>query len=87
MDYLDSLGLLFYPVSGTANDSHVRIREWPFLDAKNLGCLTKGDKLEILDRSGIKVKIGDMEDYWYKLRRVSDGIEGWSYGAFIDLDF
>ena len=27
-----------------------------------------------------------MEDYWYKLRRVSDGMEGWSYGAFINLD-
>ncbi len=87
MDYLDSLGLLFHPVAGTANDSRVRIREWPLLDAKNLGYLTKGDKLEILDRSGIKVKIGNMEDYWYKIRRTSDGIEGWSYGEFIDLDF
>jgi len=86
LDVLDSLGLLFKPTTATANDSRVRIREWPLLDAKHLDYLTKGDKLEILDRSGIKVKIGDMEDYWYKLRRVSDGMEGWSYGAFIDLD-
>ncbi len=83
---LDSLGLLFHPTTGTANDSRVRIREWPLLDANHLGYLTTGDKLEILDRSGIKVKIGDMEDYWYKIRRPSDGVEGWSYGAFIDLD-
>ncbi len=83
---LDSLGLLFHPTTGTSNDSRVRIREWPLLDAKHLGYLTKGDKLEILDRSGIKVKIGAMEDYWYKIRRPSDGMEGWSYGAFIDLD-
>lgn len=86
LDVLDSFGLLFKSTTATANDSRVRIREWPLLDAKHLGYLTKGDKLEILDRSGIKVKIGDMEDYWYKLRRPSDGMEGWSYGAFIDLD-
>jgi len=86
LEALNSLGLLFKSSTGTANDSRVRIREWPLLDAKHLGYLTTGDQLEILDRSGIKVKIGDMEDYWYKLMRVSDGMEGWSYGAFIDLD-
>jgi len=83
---LEDFGLLFKPTTGIANDSRVRIREYALLEAKNLGYLTAGDKLEILDRSGIKVKIGDMEDYWYKLRRVSDGMEGWSYGAFIDVD-
>jgi Bacterial SH3 domain len=85
-DYLNELDLLFHPVAATANDSRVRIRKWPLLDAKHLGYLTTGDKLEILDRSGIKVKIGEMEGYWYKLRRISDRMEGWSFGTFIDLD-
>jgi len=72
--------------TGTTNDSRVRIREWPLLDAKHLDYLSVEDKLKILDLSGIKVKIGDMENYWYKIHRPSDGVEGWSYGAFIDLD-
>ncbi|MCF6334114.1 MAG: SH3 domain-containing protein [Spirochaetales bacterium] len=86
IEALRDLGLLFKPTTGTANDSRVRIREYALLEAKHLGYLSTGDKLEILDRSGIKVKIGDMEDYWYKIRRPSDGMEGWSYGAFIDVD-
>ncbi|MDC7127089.1 MAG: SH3 domain-containing protein, partial [Spirochaetales bacterium] len=76
--------LFFHPTTATLNDDRVRMREWPLLDAKHIAFLEKGEKVEVLDRSGIRVKIGDMNDYWYKLRR-SDGTEGWSYGYFLDL--
>ena len=42
------------------------------------------DYLEELDRSRIKVQIGDMEGYWHKIKRPA-GIEGWTYGYFLDL--
>ncbi len=83
---LHDFGLLFQETTGRANDSRVRIREYPLLDAQHLAYLSAGDELEILDRSGVKVVIDDMEEYWYKIRRLSDGQEGWSYGAFIDVD-
>lgn len=83
---LDELGLLFKQTTGRCNDSRVRMREYPLLEAGHLAFLNNGDELEILDRSGIEVEISDMKDYWYKVRRISDGLEGWSYGAFIDVD-
>jgi len=83
---LQELKLLFTPTTGRCNDTRVRMREYPLLEAEHLAFLNNGDELEILDRSGIEVEIGDMKDYWYKVRRISDGLEGWSYGAFIDVD-
>ena len=76
--------LLFRPTTAVLNDDRVRMREWPLLDAKHLAFLEEGEEVEVLDRSGIKVKIGDMEDYWYKIKR-SGGQTGWSYGYFLDL--
>ena len=26
-----------------------------------------------------------MTDWWYKVKRKSDGLEGWAYGAFLKL--
>ena len=84
LKHLEELGLLYHPTTAILNDDRVRMREWPLLDAKHLAFLEEGEEVEVLDRSGIKVKIGDMEDYWYKIKR-SDGQTGWSYGYFLDL--
>ncbi len=61
------------------NDSRVRVRENPNLKAQHLGYITAGEEVEILDRSGVKVQIGDMNDWWYKIKRKSDGFEVWAY--------
>lgn len=82
-DYFDKKGLLFHPTKGTLNDSCVRLRENPNLEAKHLGFLNKGDKVKVLDRSGIKVQIREMNDYWYKVK-TEDGTVGWAYGHFIN---
>ncbi len=82
--YLDELGLLFHPTTATLNDDRVRMREWPLLDAQHVAFLKQDEEVEVLDRSGIKVQIDDMNDYWYKVKR-SDGTEGWTYGYFLDL--
>jgi hypothetical protein len=46
--------------------------------------LDTGTKVDVMDRSGVKMRIGDNEYYWYKVKTV-DGLEGWAYGAFVSL--
>ena len=29
---------------------------------------------------------GLMNDYWYQVRRLSDGLIGWSYGYYLKLE-
>ena len=84
-DWLDGLGLLFRETTGVVNASEVRVRENANLQAYVFGTLSAGDEVAVLDRSGIKEKIGGAEDWWYKVRRERDRLEGWMYGAFLDL--
>jgi hypothetical protein len=86
LEYLNGRGYRFAPTSGTAVASGVRVREYANLQAETLGELAAGDELEVLDRSGTKVRIGDQEAWWYKVRRAADGLEGWSYGAYIEVE-
>jgi hypothetical protein len=77
-------GYLFVPTRGVLNDSRVRVRAYPTLDAEILGHLDRGDRVEVLERSGLEEAIGEMSDFWYRIR-TEDGLAGWSYGHFIDL--
>jgi hypothetical protein len=77
-------GHLFAPTRGVLNDSRVRMRAYPTLGAEILGHLERGDRVEVLERSGLRESIGSMSDYWYRIR-TEDGLAGWSYGHFIDL--
>jgi hypothetical protein len=77
-------GYLFVPTPGVLNDSKVRVRAYPTLEAEILGLLDRGDRVEVLERSGLQESIGEMNDFWYRIR-TADGLSGWSYGHFIDL--
>jgi len=66
-------------------DSKVRIRSDGNLQAVQLGYLNKDDIVEILEMSNDKMKIGDMNDFWYRVKRLSDGLTGWTYGAFLKI--
>jgi hypothetical protein len=66
------------------NDSRVRLRESPDLQAAVLTLLSKGDKADVLDRSAEKQKIENMDSYWCEVRSPS-GIVGWVYGAYINI--
>jgi hypothetical protein len=83
--WLQLQGYLFAPGSGVLNDSRVRIREYPTLSARVLGHLDRGQRVAVLERSGLPVPIDDMNDYWYKVR-TDEGLTGWSYGYFITLE-
>ena len=75
---------LFTATRGVLNDSRVRVRAFPTLSAPTLGYLDAGERVEILERSGRRQRIGEMNAYWYRVEN-EEGLAGWSYGHFIDL--
>lgn len=74
----------FPATNAVINSRHVRVREYPNLDAQTLGALDTGDLVAVVDRSSLKVTIVSTSTYWYKVKAAS-GLEGWAYGAYIDL--
>jgi len=88
--------------TGKITADNVRYRKFPTTDDNYngkgneiLGKYNKGQELEILLRSESKVKIGDMNDYWYMVKDVNDipisitgwpYMYGWVYGAFLDIE-
>jgi WD40 repeat protein len=69
---------------GRCNEMNVRIRKGPALNSKIIGTLQKDQLIVILDKSTSKMRIDDMEAYWYNIKTAS-GVTGWSYGYFIDF--
>jgi hypothetical protein len=82
--WLTAEGHLFEPTRGVLNENRVRVRAYPTLGAQILGHLERGDRVEVIERSGARERIAEMNDFWYRVRR-EDGLVGWSYGQFIDL--
>jgi hypothetical protein len=77
-----------YRINGstaTCIDTRVRVRTEPNLQAATVGYLDKGDKVAVLEISAEKMKIEGVEAYWYHVSRLSDGLEGWSYGQYLKL--
>jgi len=64
----------------------LRVRKSSSLNATVVGNLKKGDSVEILRRGVSKVTINGISDYWYKIRRSSDGLEGWCFGGYLRLE-
>jgi hypothetical protein len=83
--WLQSQDFLFVTTSGVLNADRVRVRARPTLGAEVLGHLNRGDHVQVLDRSGLRARIESMNDFWY-LVRSAEGLSGWSYGRFIDLE-
>ncbi|MBT3274341.1 MAG: SH3 domain-containing protein [Spirochaetales bacterium] len=73
-------------VRAVLNDSGVRMRNRPTTaNSKVVGSLNQSDQVFILSRSKNQQKIQDMNAYWYKLK-TDDGIVGYSYGYFFDVN-
>jgi hypothetical protein len=67
-------------------DDRVRLRSAGNLEGATLGYLAKGDRVVVLERSGEKMKVGEMLDFWYRVRRLSDGLVGWCYGYYLRME-
>jgi hypothetical protein len=67
-------------------NSGVRVRGGPYTEAEILGFLNSGDKLAVLAKTEERMKVEEMTDYWYQVRRLSDGLLGWCYGHYLKLE-
>jgi hypothetical protein len=70
----------------STTDPNVRMRSEPNVSGKLLVELAKGTELVVLDRSEKKETISGREAYWYKVRRKSDGLEGWLFRGFLKIE-
>ncbi len=68
---------------GVVNTNRLRFRLDPDLNSKTLRFLDKGIIVEIIKKDTKRVKISEMEDYWYQAEY--SGITGWVFGHFIDV--
>ncbi len=75
-----------YPLFATCIDMNVRVRTVPGLQTKTLGHLNEGDRVLVMERSPYAWPIAGNTDYWYRIRRASDGLAGWSFGSFLKLE-
>jgi hypothetical protein len=64
------------------NSTKVRLCTSPDISSDTWTYLNTGDAIRILDRSPEKMKIDDMEAYWYKVRSGKHP-DGWVYGAYV----
>ncbi len=72
------------PKGGIVVSDGLRIRNSPNLNGQVVGGLKNGTFVEITSMTEDKMRIGDMEDYWYKVS--TDGMTGWAYGYFISTE-
>jgi hypothetical protein len=71
--------------SGRSSGSRVRVRDRPDLDSSTIGHLDRGELVTVLERTDRRMRIDSMNDYWYRIR-TDGGLDGWSYGHYIELD-
>ncbi|MBO7094381.1 MAG: SH3 domain-containing protein [Spirochaetia bacterium] len=68
---------------GTPKGDYLRVKENPDQGSKSLDMLWHGNIFEIFTKTGDKEMIDGQEDFWYMIR--FEGIEGWVFGAEIEL--
>lgn len=73
------------PERGIVEAKNLRVRSSPDLNGEIVGQLQTGETVIIEDRSAVKAKIGNMEDYWLKITRGS--LRGWTFGYYISTDY
>jgi hypothetical protein len=62
---------------------YVRVRTGPSLEHRILTKVNHGTPVTIISRDENLVSIGEMKNYWYRIRLDKSGIEGWMFGHFL----
>lgn len=70
-------------VSKIITGTSVRVRASSSTSSKEVTQLNFGTIIKSSGRSSNKDKVGDKEDYWYKIT-TSDGKSGWVFGGFLE---
>lgn len=68
---------------GVVNVDRLRFRALNDLHSKTLRYLDKGTIVTIIAKDNYRVRIDDIEDYWYNIE--FEGIKGWVFGHYIDI--
>jgi len=72
-------------LTAVSNNVNVRVRDRPSTEGSSaIGSLQKGAAVTVLGRTESEVKVGDLYDYWLRIR-LKDGTVGYGYGAFFDV--
>lgn len=71
-------------IRGIVKSNSLNIRNNPTLTSSVVVSITKGDVVEILDKSEAPVRINNMNEYWYYLK-VNENDTGWAYGYFLEV--
>lgn len=69
--------------SGLANSDGIRIRVYPSLEAEIIGRLDRGTTVAVYGRSRYRMFLDGFDSFWLKIN--AESVEGWAYGAFINL--
>lgn len=70
-----------YMGNATIIGINISLRESPDTSSERIDLLSFPSEVYLIEKSESKEKIGDYEEYWYKVR--SGDSTGWCYGAFI----
>ena len=70
-----------YMGNATIIGINISLRESPDTSSERIDLLSFPSEVYLIEKSESKEKIGDYEEYWYKVR--SGDLTGWCYGAFI----
>ncbi|MCS6972839.1 MAG: SH3 domain-containing protein, partial [Leptospiraceae bacterium] len=73
------------PATTIVTTPDLRVRIAPNTTAVEIGRLTRGEEVRVVQRSAEKVPIGKHNTYWYKVT-ASNGLTGWVYGAHLALE-
>ncbi len=68
---------------GVVNSDRLRLRSLNDLHSKTLRYLDKGAIVTILAKDNNRVRIDEIEDYWYNVEY--EGIKGWIFGYYVDI--
>ena len=67
------------PIAG----DHLNIRSGPGVDHGAIGKARIADRVKVLEKTGTIVQFGTKSGEWVKVKRESDGLEGWVYDYYL----
>ncbi|HOO70385.1 MAG TPA: SH3 domain-containing protein [Spirochaetota bacterium] len=69
---------------GVILTDNTSLRVDPYIFSSKIDMISKGETIEITDKSEVKSWIGNNNDYWYKVKKLN-GVSGWIYGQNLKI--
>lgn len=72
-------------IHAMVNKEGVRARFDSNVESDEMGLFHYGDEVQIIERTLKKTEVNSLTNYWYHVRRLSDGLEGWAFGEYLNI--